>query len=180
MTNIYYENARDKGFHDEDTFGADGTPDARTRIVFAGLLTTEWREQKIDATSSSPEWWIREDGKPCGELSEWADVWIRCADSLGACSADLTGPKYDVDADRPKLGDCAAFIPWAVAIAVELARKGDHVGYAAVLRETMSYSLWRMQLLLGRSSTPEHAALECIRIKHEYNKTRPRRHGKLA
>lgn len=174
--NQYYENAFDKGFHEDDTFGPDGTPDARTRIVFAGLVTTEWREQRIDRTTGVV-WGILDEtspapGKPVGELSEWADIWIRCADSLGACGESLTGTERSPDVRNSVV--CSL-----VAQAIECARKGDNQKYAECLRGIMKYSALKMAILsLTTGSCP--SALEAIAIKHAYNTTRPRKHGKLA
>lgn|SRR5512138_399990 len=181
--NQYYELMVEKGFHEDDTFGPDGTPDARTRIVFAGLITTEWREQRIDADSPRPVWWLDQNGKPCGELSEWADIWLRCADALGACREPLDGEEVNVEDDRALGGIlCPDYVPWAVARAIESSRNGDRIQYAAVLRSIMRYSLIRMgqiNLWCGGLTSPDPK--RAIQLKHEYNATRTRRHGgKLA
>lgn len=163
MTNEWYRNAYNKGFHDNDEMGPDGTPSPRQRLAWVALILTEWFEEQQDLLSGDV-WSIDEKGKPVGAFSETIDIFIRCADTLGACGASLDGPALDLGTDN---------INWYLATAAEATRSGEHSIYAQALRKVMD---------ICRNTIYDNAPDfdEALRLKTDYNRTRKRMHGKLA
>jgi hypothetical protein len=174
MTNEWYSIARDKGWHDSDELGPDGTPSARQRLAWVALILTEWKEES-DAEDDTEIWTIPESGKPDGVLSETVDIWIRCADTLGACGEPIEGPTAE-----PSLDPTCEFVisrprTWFLGLAAECTRTGDHSGYAAALRAVMK----RCEHWYNQDISPSFE--EALAIKTAYNRTRSHRHGgKLA
>lgn len=192
--NKYHKNARDKGFHDNDmldTFFELPTP--IQRIAYCGLILSEspeieealfvaaLDEHAHDIGLYLYAWHVQPSGKPTGFLSEFVDVWIRCADVLGACHEALDGPVAELPeylAGR-KAEDA---IDKLLGLTVESARKGNLEEYAARIRLVMQLSregaeFWSKAL---RVSELVPSFDDAIEIKHQYNVTRPRKHGKLA
>jgi len=101
-----------------------------------------------------------EDGKPCGFASELADIIIRALDWAGACGEDAT----------PTGPPCRGGLWHRLR---ELGRTIDRAPMAAIIFEV--FHLAHHLGIMG----PELEFV--VHEKHEYNKTRPHRHGgKLA
>lgn len=67
---ITYNNAKDKGFHDKE----------RDPLVVHALICSEIGEATESVRNNEPDFYYDENGKPCGEASEIADIIIRCID----------------------------------------------------------------------------------------------------
>ncbi len=78
-------NARAKGFHDED----ESPPSAIRQIAWMGLLCTEAAEAIECIRRGESHFHYRDDGKPEGLASELADIVIRACDSAGALGIDI-------------------------------------------------------------------------------------------
>lgn len=171
MTNQWHQMAVDKGWHDNDEMGPDGTPSARQRIVWAGLMLTEWVEAIEDGGERI---WRISNGKPVGVISEFVDVWIRGADTLGACAEPLDG-KGLLD-----IFVSGAHICYCLGKAIEACRTGDWETYAQYIRGAMYHakeSAECQSVLMTTGPTWD----EALRLKTAYNATRSHRHGgKLA
>lgn len=150
-----------------DELGPDGTPSARQRLAWVALILTEWVELQDDVHAC--DIWRIANGKPVGAVSELVDIWIRCADTLGACGEPLEG------AVAHHVSCVTDHIVYALGSAAESTRIGDHVRYAAYLRYAMSVVERTIQ---ASGAISFEAALAA---KEAYNRTRSQRHGgKLA
>lgn len=168
--NESYEIAKSKGWHDNDEMGPDGTPSARQRLAWVALILTEFGEYWDDECEDKA-WKIEPNGKPIGYMSEIADIWIRCADTLGACGEPIDANESDTESS----GITSKSRIRILAHAAEFTRTGDHAKYASALRLLMrnceGFNIRRSGITFE----------EALRVKTEYNKTRSHRHGgKLA
>jgi hypothetical protein len=168
--NEYHELAKSKGFHDNDELDYDGHPTPRQLLAWAALVCSEWFKWRGEKDA----WYLSEDGKPEGKVAELADVWIRCQDICGAL-------KLETDYGFPDHGK------WfrACSELIEGARSGGMECYCYALVEMMAtaHGLATEDIESFQLSEIDGAPKtfgEAIAIKHEYNKTRPRMHGKKA
>lgn len=182
LTNEYHELAKSKGWHDSDEMGPDGTPSARQRLAWIALVLTELKEaREAWGITNDPPWYIASSGKPEGLLSEVVDIWIRCADTLGACgygNSDIVSTHQEDNADSYLATSLVAFLLDSAVLlgsSAECARTGDHVGYANNLLLAMGAA----ESYGGSLSRLSFA--EAVATKHAYNAKRSQRHGgKLA
>lgn len=204
MTNEWHEIAKSKGWHDNMERDAPaglglwlvrfldrlrrlittrGKPTARQQLAWVALILTEWLEALDDARAQ--HYWHVEapSGKPIGLLSELADVWIRCADTLGALVADIPNARRDRIFVHPQIADEIAY---ALGVAAEASRTGDSETYRQALGRVMYECEERAGNVIARARTANVTPLpksfdDAIAIKTAYNKTRSYRHGgKLA
>jgi hypothetical protein len=172
MDNIWHKMAVEKQWHINDEIGPDGTPSARQRITWSGLMLTEWAECEEEVGNRV---WSIVDGKPEGVISELVDIWIRGADTLGACGEPIEGQALIRIVPEFTTNTC-----YYIAKSIEVCRTGDWSSYAGWIRGAMRQSQFNFRCqvaLMERTITWEDA----LRIKTEYNATRTARHGgKLA
>jgi hypothetical protein len=199
MTNKYYETAVSKGWHENDErsptkpwkafvvrwldmlrrwLTKDGPPTARQQLAWLSLIMTEWLEALDDAMDGIV-WSVTENGKPEGLLSELADIYIRCQDTIGAMGGDAEKAKRN-----------RAFIPrqavdkiaYAVGAAAECCRAAQRDTYLEYLGAIMFECEVRATNVLNEERRKDIANLptcwaEVVYLKAEYNKTRPWMHG---
>ena len=172
-TNEYHELAKLKGFHDEDEW-KDGKPTPRQLLAWSALLCSEffeWRGEK-DLWYLSPE--PGNEGKPEGTLAELADVWIRCQDLGGALGIEIV----------PATKEESSLLSYPVLCSrlIESARKQNLDEFVRALRDMCGFCREQARLEIktwGDEGIPDTFD-EAVRLKHEFNKTRPFRHGKKA
>lgn len=157
--NKYYELAKEKGFHDNDEFNEHGEPTPRQMLVWWALIVSEVVEYELE---EHPYYEV--DGKPEGYIVEMSDAIIRCYDAIGACG-------------RVPIGDIVSHSPdeW-LHLAVESARDGYVDGFVRGLSGYIHH-------VLETSRAWDHCAMtleRAIELKHAYNTTRPRMHGRKA
>jgi hypothetical protein len=114
------------------------------------------------------------DSKPEGMVAELADVWIYCQIFGGALGIDL------------EYGDPDSGV-WHIACSqlIETARRCDLVGYRDALVEMMAIAHELSEDTIDKFHLDEVGGapsnfLEAVAMKHEFNKIRPRMHGKKA
>lgn len=202
MTNEWYRNACDKGFHDNDErvpnkpwkatvvrwldtvrrwLCKGGRPSPRQQLAWVALILTEWVEWQDDTLSGSA-WFVTTGGKPCGLISELVDIWIRCVDTLGAMGC----PEATALSLAVRIPDQVQDrIIYAFGVAAEASRRGAYDVYVGALGSVMSDCERRVTQTLvtaratGATDLPKDFD-EALRLKTDYNRTRKRMHGKLA
>lgn len=75
-----YATATEKGWHDRDELDENGLPTVRQMITWCGLFHTEATEYEKETAH-----YYLEGDKPCGKITELADVAIRVWDTIGRC-----------------------------------------------------------------------------------------------
>jgi hypothetical protein len=173
VTNIYHNLACEKGFHDNDEFDEQGKPTPRQLLAWAALICSEWFEWRAECDA----WYLREDGKPEGTIAELADVFIRCQD-IGYLLGDED--VYGRRVDGSKLvwhALCSSLIEASRMVDLEGCLSSLH-GMVAFVEARAAMDIENFQLCDVDGSPKTFA--EAIAAKHEFNKTRPHRHGKKA
>lgn len=169
MTNIYHDLAKLKGFHDNDEF-VDGKPTPRQMLAWGLLIHSEWLEYREEREP----YYLGEGGKPEGTLVELADIYIRCQDAAAAMGQELAEP-------CKAAGDHMVWNKLCGKLA-EHARMGDARAYCYALSDMCSFCLSAATRIVEEfddGSLPQSLAA-VVQIKHEFNKSRPFRHGKKA
>lgn len=173
MTNIYHDLAKLKGFHDSDEI-VDGKPTPRQLLAWAALICSEWFEFRAEKEA----WYLSQEtrclGKPEGQLAELADVYIRCQDDAGAMGRELP--------DMCKTaGDHMVWHALCLRL-IEEARMGDIKAYCFTLADMCSLCLSKSIQIVNNFDDEDLPKTlgEAVGHKHEYNQTRPHRHGKKA
>ena len=127
--NRWYLFALAEGQHDSDEYVSEGNPSHRQHLVWVAHLLVLWEKFKYDIHHTRPRWAKNTDGGFYGALSRVLDLWIGCADVLGACGETLEGPAAEPDT--------FASDPWACLLGRAAAFAGRRYPYAAALRGVM-------------------------------------------
>lgn len=170
MTNKYHDLAVLKGFHENDDIDDDGEPTHIQLLAWSALILSEWLEYRL----SNEAWRIEtvgRVGKPEGRLAELVDIWIRCADVLGA-----------MNSEGVEVNECHELRwPQLFSDLIELARDRSFSSFDLCLRYIMGMSrLVGSGIIADEDMDNPKSFDEAIAIKHAYNETRPRKHGRGA
>lgn len=179
MTDIYHQLATEKGFHDDNERDTDGHYTPRQMLMWTALISSELDEYRLEIDKDAdPVYYVTDkhgNQKPEGWLIKLADAWIRCQDVIGCFPNHRTGTNEDDEAVAEKLtphrshsGIC------------EAARDGDERRFARLVElEALRIRLFA-EFELSDFLELETTFEEAVAIKHEYNKTRERKHGRKA
>jgi hypothetical protein len=160
-----YATATEKGWHDRDELDENGMPTVRQMITWCGLFHTEVTEYEKETAH-----YYLEGDKPCGKITELADVAIRVWDAIGRCGFE---PRYG-GVHVPQ-----ETIRHSIDSVIEQVRnKGlNHFSTAALL----SYIVDSVFFEASSIGYDFDTFIVFIEQKMAYNRTRSTRHGgKLA
>lgn len=149
-----------------------------TLLSKIALIHSELSEAWEESESGRYDVWYQADGKPEGVVIELADAAIRAADLIGWLCRPVYVDGYQ--AHQALLDTTVAGymegVRYVADSATELIRRGDYFGASTRLAEFI------LEIDAGYCDSWKPGTLaEAIDIKHEFNRTRPRRHGgKLA
>lgn len=202
--------ACDKGWHERPACGVkartdrDGVgvatfvPPVGVDVTLVGswlaLIHTELGEAWDDYEEGQRGLYRDKAGKPCGMLSELADVIIRVADLSGALGLQLSVRDHDEDATLADLHDSIWWQPPErqtpqqlmldarryVDYAVEELRKLAWEDLCESLASLIGYCEEFARLYCTGSGDDSVTLEHAIRVKMDYNRTRPYRHGGKA
>lgn len=158
-----YELAKEKGWHDQE----------RSPLEFYMLIVSEIAEATEEARKeySQPVWRNFPDGKPEGELIELADAVIRIADY-----AESRGVKLSDEWSGNEMKITGNPLDMHMVFVMEIS---DGAHYSIFENEHAEISKLNntIHYIIAYCKSRGWDLEEAIRIKHEYNKTRPHRHG---
>lgn len=167
-----HRNAVEHGWCDED----------RDRAEIIALIHSEWSEALEEARAGRPMLWYGENMKPEGVAVELVDGAIRIFDYIGRMAK--TEPVGRIVTETLTDDDVYAEIPddtVGLPIAGIIARLhyNTSMAYAmndveAAMNMLLSTAFMAMKWIRINGCDPD----ETLRIKHEYNMTRPYKHGK--
>jgi len=176
-----YTIAASKGWHDDPLCEVKARPGAAPEGVQAdrvlaklALIHSELSEALDENDAGRFDVWYSTDkpAKPEGFVVEIADACIRAMDTCEALGLNL-GSAIGLEVEAGTQADMSSLHRF-VSQAVEAARVGNYDGFVCALSG----------LLLGCFAACSNFGLDldaAIRLKIEYNRTRPHRHGgKLA
>lgn len=168
MSNRYHELAVEKGWWDgvprkeNGNFRITPTLQDEKLMLIVGELSEAMEEARKFPVSELNKTYYRADGKPEGFVIELADAYIRQQDLLGALGCGYA----DIDAFVYFLCDSSS-TSGVISALYRASKSVEDMNFGAILNK-ISESVG------GNLSA-------AIAEKHEFNKTRPRRHGgKLA
>ena len=170
LINEIHRNAVEHGWWDEE----------RDKDEIIALIHSEWSEALEEARSGNPMLWYGDGMKPEGIAVELIDGAIRIFDYVGRIESretiildDPTDddiyakiPDDDVDMTLPKM---VAHLHYRTSMALLPVK--EYVQSAKLLLYTAFVA---MKWIMINGQDPA----EVLRIKHEYNMTRPYKHGK--
>lgn len=152
---------------------------ARSKAEVIALIHSEWSEALEESRAGHPLVWLGEHDKPEGIAVELADGVIRIFDYLGQMGLPETD-EGDVKGlySRARLRSCTIgdglpeLIAWLHVITSDAMRIETPDGTRRALLNAAGMAL---RWISDRGLDP----IQVIETKHEYNKTRPYKHGKL-
>lgn len=166
-----HRNAVDHGWWDDE----------RGKPEIIALIHSEWSEALEEARAGRPLRWYGDGGKPEGAAVELIDGVIRIFDYIGRITAEADVSVY-LDGDVVSLyaalpdgaggGDIATWIAWL----------HWHTSYALCYQpdeQIVKTLLDTAGLALKWVQEHDIDPIDVLMEKHEYNKSRPYRHGKL-
>ncbi len=152
---------------------------ARSKPEIIALINSEWSEALEESRAGHPLVWLGEHDKPEGIAVELVDGVIRIFDYLGQMGIpDMSEGEVEdlyclADLGFDGIGDgLPEVIAW-----LHLRTSETITNDLPIL--TRSQLLTAAKIALRWISDRGLDPIEVIRIKHEYNKTRPYKHGKL-
>lgn len=156
-----HETAVAKGWHESDELGPDGKPTARQKLAWLALVTDE-----LDEAAEERKAFYLEGKKPCGEITEIADALIRMLDASVAC-----GWKVDVVDSGLPIHSYRTMLVARIRVGADDQNEAASLMVSSIIDE-----------LYDLTSGSEFESPEFyIKLKMDYNDTRPHRHGgKLA
>ena len=152
---------------------------ARSKQEIIALINSEWSEALEESRAGHPLVWLGEHDKPEGIAVELVDGVIRIFDYLGQMGlpeideGDVEGLYSHA---RLGSGTIDANLPEVIAW-LHLRTSETITNDLPILtrRQLLTAAMIALRWISDRGLDP----IEVIRIKHEYNKTRPYKHGKL-
>lgn len=173
-----HANARQKGFWDDSQDIRDdaGAVDPTAFLAKVALMHSEVWEAYVDWKAGRTHMFLRDDGKPDGLPIEMADIAIRILDTMGGVGINVvvmeTRGIYTSGAEL-----LFNRLHGELAEATEQVRvQGSHWTYHAGRHFVTAIDICRE--LCERLCDERLEAM--MEMKHEYNRTRPYRHGKKA
>ncbi len=152
---------------------------ARSKPEIIALIHSEWSEALEESRAGHPLVWLGEHDKPEGIAVELVDGVIRIFDYLGQMGLPET-VEVSVEAlyshARLGSGTTGDGLPELIAwLHVRTSEAMQNDGADGTRRALLNAAGIALKWISDRGLDP----IEVIRIKHEYNKTRPYKHGKL-
>lgn len=160
-----YATATEKGWHDRDELDENGLPTVRQMITWCGLFHTEVTEYEKETA----HYYLVGD-KPCGKITELADVAIRVWDAIGRCGFTA---QYGSNLSQQKT------MRHAIDAVIERARNNGiaHFPISGMLNDIVEVVFVDAKSIGYDFDT----FIVFIEQKMAYNRTRSTRHGgKLA